>query len=46
MTKKPAPLPQVGGSYVREKDGSLKPVETGSKPETDPPATSAKPRKD
>jgi len=39
MTKKPALLPQVGGSYVREKDGSLKPAKDGSKPEPETPAT-------
>lgn len=39
MTKKPAPLPQVGGSYVREKDGSLKPAQKSSKPVPETPAT-------
>lgn len=42
MTNKQVPLPQTGGSFTRQKDGSLKPVETGSKSETDPPATPAK----
>jgi hypothetical protein len=39
-------LPQTGGSFTRQTDGSLKPAEDGSKPEQDPPATSAKTGKD
>lgn len=32
------PLPQTGGSFTRQKDGSLKPAEDGSKPEQETPA--------
>lgn len=39
MTKKHPPLPQTGGSFTRQKDGSLKPAGDGSKPKPETPAT-------
>jgi len=32
MTKKPDALPQSGGSYLRQKNGDLKKVETPAEP--------------
>lgn len=47
MTKKHSPLPQTGGSYTRQKDGSLKPAEDGSKSEQQElPTTAAETGKD
>lgn len=46
MKKQETPLPQTGGSFTRQKDGSLKPAEDGSKPEPETPATTAETGKD
>lgn len=42
MTKKQTPLPQTGGSFTRQKDGSLKPANESSRPEADAAATPVK----
>lgn len=46
MKKQEIPLPQTGGSFTRQKDGSLKPSENGSKSEPETPATAAETGKD
>jgi hypothetical protein len=42
MPKTQIPLPQTGGSFTRQKDGSLKPAEDEARPEQEPPATPTK----
>lgn len=40
------PLPQTGGSFTRQKDGSLKPPQESSKPGPEKPANATETGKD
>jgi hypothetical protein len=46
MPKKQTPLPQTGGSFTRQKDGTLKPAEDEARPEQDLSAVPANSGKD
>lgn len=43
MTRKPAPCPAEGGSYIRQADGTLKRVAAVTPPQKTPEKTAEKP---